>query len=723
MNSRILPCLSCAVAIIAPLLQADAFVPFVIPTQSASNAPVAFSSTPIPADGPRLRAASGHFYRDDERVRLWGVNLSFAANFPDKADAPLIARRLARAGVNTVRCHHMDTANWPRGLWNPDHPTQLHPEALDRLDFFINELAKVGIYVNINLHVGRSHSRYLNLPAPNTKYDKIVGIFTPALIQAQKQFARNLLTHRNPYRGCTYAEDPAVAIVEITNEDSFFMWSGDRDLRNLPGYYRDILQGRFCDWLKTTYGTNAALAAAWNAQAQPLGDNLLKNADLRALRPPATNIDAWILEQHGNCRARILAAQYKGRPAGQIQIARTDGTDWHIQLQQPGLALQKGRYYTVQFDAAADQPRTIRTGVTMAHEPWSNLGLSRNAELTPDWKPFRFGFTATADETNARLSFVLGNHDATVYLSNIRLQPGGQIGLADGESLDKRNIVLFADNETTQRRRDRMIFLAETEKRYFDDMRRFIRQDLRCSALVTGTIVFGPLGLYAQSGMDFIDSHAYWQHPRFPNRPWDRNDWLIDQKPMVEHPDQATLFRLACERLADKPFTVTEYNHPAPLDAQAECVPLLTPFAAAQDWDGLWLYSYSHSNDAWGDDTLNGFFDIHSNPAKWGFVPAGTVIFREAGMPPAARIRRVGLGPADRILPALADLHIQHDRDMLGVVQQRDHLEWQTLLNMGVALVFDASSKSLREINAPPGRIYERSPATTSGFNRPPSRH
>ena len=237
------PCLVIVLVFLCPWVHADDFVPFVIPTESAPDAPVSFSSPPIPPSADRLQAADGHFFHHGRRVRLWGVNLSFAANFPDKKDAPRVARRLARAGVNTVRCHHMDTADWPRGLWDPRNPTQIHPEALDRLDFFINELAKVGIYVDLNLHVGRAHSRHLGLPTPNTSYDKIVNLFTPALIDAQKDFARTILTHRNPYRGVTYAQDPAVAIVEITNENSLFMWSADRDLRELPDHYADLLQG------------------------------------------------------------------------------------------------------------------------------------------------------------------------------------------------------------------------------------------------------------------------------------------------------------------------------------------------------------------------------------------------------------------------------------------------------------------------------------------------
>ena len=199
-----------------------------------------------------------------------------------------------------------------------------------------------------------------------------------------------------------------------------------------------------------------------------------------------------------------------------------------------------------------------------------------------------------------------------------------------------------------------MMFLADTEKIYFDDMRAFIKSDLKCDALVTGTIVFGPLGLYAQSDMDFIDAHAYWQHPRFPGRPWDQGNWIVAQKPMTDFVNEATLFRLAAERLAGKPFTVSEYNHPAPLDSQAECVPMLASFAAAQGWNGLWFYTYSHDGDNWGRESLNSFFDIDTNPAKWGFMRAGAAIFRDGWIRPLEReTRTIGspetTGPAGRI--------------------------------------------------------------------------
>ena len=114
------------------------------------------------------------------------MNLCFGANFPTHEDAPYVAERLAAAGVNSVRCHHLDTSRWPSGIWNAADGKTIEPQALERLDYFINELAQRGIRVNLNLHVGRAHSQYLGLPPTNTDYDKITGIFTPALINAQK---------------------------------------------------------------------------------------------------------------------------------------------------------------------------------------------------------------------------------------------------------------------------------------------------------------------------------------------------------------------------------------------------------------------------------------------------------------------------------------------------------------------------------------------------------
>ena len=667
------------------------FVPFVIPAKPNLDSPIAVTSfEPILIDSDRLKADS-HFYRAGKRVRLWGVNLSFGANLPRHEDAPVIAARMAAAGVNTVRCHHLDTSRWPRGLWNSKDGKTIEPEALDRLDFFINQLALHGICVNLNLHVGREHSEYIGLPKTNRGYDKISNIFTPELVDAQKEYARQMLDHVNPYRGVRYADDPAVAIVEITNENSFFMWSSEETLRTLPPYYADILQKKFNAWLKEKYGSDEKLREAWSEDAQPLGKNLLTDVNLKS-----GNVHSdWQLEQHSGCKAMLRQQKYLSQDALRIDIDKADETEWHLQFKQAGFSVEAGKYYTVTFEAAAEKPRKLSCAVSQAHEPWQNLGLSRGVDLTQKWQTFRFGFVAKEDDQNARVSFSFGGNNIPFYLANIKLHPGGRVGLRRGESISDGSVPVYAESESPQRTTDRMIFLAQTEKAYFDDMRNYIKNDLGCKALITGTIVFGPLGLYAQSDMDFIDAHAYWQHPRFPGRPWDSGNWLINQKPMTDYPAEATLFRIAAERLVDKPFTVSEYNHPAPLDSQAECVPMIASFAAAHDWDGIWLYTYSHSTDEWDRENMNSYFDIDTNPAKWGFMRAGAAIFRDNNFGHVGRFEFFGLRESSEgLLASLEQLHRKYGSNLAEMLKNEMDISWQDMLEMGVNLTFDSRRES-----------------------------
>jgi len=90
------------------------------------------------------------------------------------------------------------------------------------------------------------------------------------------------------------------------------------------------------------------------------------------------------------------------------------------------------------------------------------------------------------------------------------------------------------------------------------------------------------------------------------------------------------LARFSPKLLEGKPFTVSEYNHPAPQDTQVECVPMMAAFAAAQDWDGVWFFAYSHRSGGLRD-RFDSFFDIDANPSKMGFMPAGAAMFRRGG--------------------------------------------------------------------------------------------
>ncbi len=647
------------------------FVPFSISYASTGYAVrAAASSRLIHAYDDRLCAIDGHFYAGNRRVRIWGVNVCYGAGFPTHSEAERIATGLAAAGVNSVRFHHMDARPFPDGIWDSADNRRLSGEALDRLDYFIDQLARRGIYANLNLHVSRSHARALGLPEAGflPEMDKVAGLFMPVLIDAQRAYARELLSRMNRYRRLVYAEDPAVAFVEISNENSLFMWGAEDILKGLPAPYAAMMRGHYAVWLKTRYGGTDALRRAWAVGAQPLGRNLLANGEMGRRDRSRGLPEAWSMDMHGASTARVSAVSGGIR----VDIGRADGTNWHIQVVQGGFPLRAGQFYTLRYRARADAPRSMWVGVLQSHEPWGLLGVARTEGVGSEWAEQAIGFTAASDETNSRVCFGIGGSPESVELGAVRLQPGGIDGLRAEESIDKGTVQLFAPYETAARAQDRIRFLADEERSYFDGMRSFLKADLRCRSLVTGTSVFGPAGLHGQAGMDYVDAHAYWQHPHFPGRPWDAKDWTVEQKAMCERPDESPLFNLAASRVDGKPFTVSEYNHPAPNDAQAECVPMISTFAAAQDWDGVWLFACRYPTNAAERAASPGFFDVAGNPAKEGFLAAGAGAFRDGGVASLIDARIIPIAESSRDGGALGELQGRYGLDLFGVASSRD---------------------------------------------------
>jgi hypothetical protein len=189
---------------------------------------------------------------DGKRIRFWGVNITDwskgSVMIPSKEDAPLWAATLARFGVNCVRFQFLDLPT-PRGLIDGkrDDTRALDREAFNSEDFFIAELEKRGIYLNFNLLVGRPFKAGDGVQ----DYQKIregakgISLYDPRIIELQKEYARQLLTHSNPYTKLEYRNDPAVAMVEINNENA--LWVG---AHGPTPYYDHELADLYTSWLK-----------------------------------------------------------------------------------------------------------------------------------------------------------------------------------------------------------------------------------------------------------------------------------------------------------------------------------------------------------------------------------------------------------------------------------------------------------------------------------------
>ena len=258
-------------------------VPFVIPGDDATASATDFARllvTPAGANG-FVQVKDGHFFTGDQRIRFWGMNLCFGANFPSHEEADKAAPHLAKLGCNAIRFHHMDMQDAPNGIWqtNEDGSRELSAEQVDRLDYFLARLHENGIYANINLHVSRTLTEPEGYPQlKNGQWwagaNKWVTYYDPDVQSELKQYCRDLLDHTNPYRKLKRTEDPGIALIEMLNEN-FFSVKGTALLKHLPDRFVESYRVKWNQWLQTKYADHESLASAWkpgstNSQPKPV---------------------------------------------------------------------------------------------------------------------------------------------------------------------------------------------------------------------------------------------------------------------------------------------------------------------------------------------------------------------------------------------------------------------------------------------------------------------
>lgn len=192
--------------------------------------------------GRVLAVGDGLVFEDGTPARFWGANLQARALFRTEPDNIRVhARRIAALGFNLVRVHHHDSV-WVRpNVFGSKAPATLtlEPKSMQRLDEWIAALKAEGVYLWLDLHAGRK----LTAADGVTWFEEIakgkaiadmrgfnyVSISIQGLMLA---FQDAYLGHFNPLTGLSYADDPAVIAVLITNENDVTHHFGNALLPN-----------------------------------------------------------------------------------------------------------------------------------------------------------------------------------------------------------------------------------------------------------------------------------------------------------------------------------------------------------------------------------------------------------------------------------------------------------------------------------------------------------
>jgi|GEM_PF-2261403 len=343
----------------------------------------------LPVNGPAVQAIhrgeDGHFYNASaQRVRFWGVNLTGPSAIPPKSEADARAKLLAQLGFNAVRLHHIDAPN--SGLLNPkrhqpDQPV-FHPERLDALDYFVSRLKAHGIYLFLEVATLRELGPKEGLPAlgPLPAGHKVVTMFRPRWTQAYLQAFEDLWGRTNPYTENTYANEPAVAVIELSNEHSLLSQWGS-GIEKLHKNHLLILNQLWNRFLKNSYKTDQALAQAWKGSPSHggllQGESLEKGSVRRAPEHPGlryayphqrlrdlnrfyASLETKFYESVAKKAKEmgftqpVVASMSFGRPQLQQIYGQWDAADLHIEWGQTNARR------TLANDSAIRRPRTQR---------------------------------------------------------------------------------------------------------------------------------------------------------------------------------------------------------------------------------------------------------------------------------------------------------------------------------------------------------------------------
>jgi len=272
--------------------------------------------------------------------------------------------------------------------------------------------------------------------------------------------------------------------------------------------------------------------------------------------------------------------------------------------------------------------------------------------------------------------------------------------LKDGEDAAAGSVALPASiHGDGARQRACHVFLADTETMMAARMTAFLRDELKCKALLTnlnGWTNHLPNQL-PRTAFDYVDDHFYVDHPQFLDGDWRLPSRCDNANPVREGAPGGRGNALV--RLWGKPFTISEYNYSGPGRFRGVGGILTGALAALQDWDAIWRFAYSHEDRTMFEPGRITYFDLASDPLNQAADRAAIMLYLRRDLAPAPH----------RVAVVMTEAELRAPQTGKGVGNGPNWLAWVT--RIGTCVVADPAQAPTDAITlgmgwatpAPPG--------------------
>lgn len=171
------------------------------------------------------------------------------------------------------------------------------------------------------------------------------------------------------------------------------------------------------------------------------------------------------------------------------------------------------------------------------------------------------------------------------------------------------------------RDQDTMEFYYDLQVKYFKEMQGFLK-GIGAKVPISGSNHWINIDadVKANAALDYIDRHRYWDHPKYGYG----TEIVFENQPMVLFPQEALPNNFAYYKVANKPFSISEWNCAFPNEYRVEGPMMMAAYSVLQDWDAVIQFSFSGAT--W-KLPMQDNFDIGAWPNVFGQWPTAALLF------------------------------------------------------------------------------------------------